>query len=344
MNHEKLFDLVCAAKDAKGNKFTFDGKLVTPEKYTKTITKAVQAFVHQETGIIDPNNKKRSIQAFEGSSTLPELTKDVFNVTMQINEYDLLWQKSYKGIQLKKGQLSWEISDVSTGIVFLLIPEGGKIQYEKISGLTAPVHISKYGAALGITWETIEGRKLYKFVDQMESMRSALFTLWADIHYTLLATAGALNTISWQGSGTDRIIDRDIATLNLGALSNGTANKDKNFGVTATSQYLLYAGPALKARLNAAFRMTSVQATSGQGMQGVTIDFNIAPLYTFNSGIAANKALLVLPGRKIQNAMYLRELGLSKRDIETLNEFRTYWTAFGAAVGDTDQIYELSFA
>jgi hypothetical protein len=40
----------------------------------------------------------------------------------------------------------------------------------------------------------------------------------------------------------------------------------------------------------------------------------------------------------------MRELGLSKQEIESLNELRTYWTAFGAVVADKDQVYELAFA
>lgn len=347
MREEKLFDLVCGHHDAKGKPFKFEtskGEVTIDEdSYNGILNKAIQAFVHKEIAISN-NSTKKTIQAFEGSSALPKLTKDVFNVTMQVKEFDLFWQNAYKGVKLKKGQLEWEIANVTTAITFLEIPEGGKVQFEKVSGSKISATIVKYGAGLGITWETIEGRKLYRFVEQMEDMRAELYTLWANIHYGLLATAGATNPITWQGTASDRVIDRDALTLNEGGYQLGLVNKDKGYGDTANTMFQLYCDPKLRARIKAALRMTSGEATAGQGIQGVTVDYNIVPYFTFNSNIPANKALLVLPGNKIQNAAYMRELGLSKQDIESLNELRTYWTAFGAIVGDNDQVYELAFA
>ena len=77
--------------------------------------------------------------------------------------------------------------------------------------------------------------------------------------------------------------------------------------------------------------------------QGQIVTGNIKPIFTYNSAILANKGILVLPGRKIQNSVYLNELGFSRQEMESLNELRTYWTAFGAIIADTDQVFELSF-
>lgn len=342
MNIEKFFDFICAKHDAQGESFKFDGKKVTPKIAENVIVKSLQAFMHQ-VGQANPANKEAKIQAFQGSSTLPQLTKDVFNVTMAVDNFDLLWQKVFRAITLKKGQLSWEICDVASSIIFKLIPEGGKVEFEKITGDKAIVDINKYGAGLGITWETIEGRKLYKFVEQMRATRAALYTLWANIHYGLLATAGATNPISYATAGAT-VLENDILTLNNGALALTTAVKDSGYGDMANARLEIFASPSLRARFNAAFRATNSIVAGGQNVLGQVIDFNITPNYTYNSNIPANKALLVLPGQKIQNSVYMRELGLSKREIESLNELRTYWTAFGATVGDNDQVYELAFA
>ena len=346
---EKIFDFICAERDADGDNFSWEIKtkegknkkiIVTPKISTNYKTKALQAFIHN---VVQKETEERKIQAFEGSSSLPQLTKDVFNVTMAVPEYDLLWQNSYRGIKLMKGQLNWEITDVSSGVAFKLIPEGGKVEYRELTGAVAIVGIDKYGAALGITWETIEGRKLYRFVEQMEDARSKLFGLWGNVHYNLLYLASLSNLITWQGVVADRQIDRDIATINKGTADCGRLNKDKGYGDTANNRFLLYADPDLRPRIMAALRATSIDVTQF-GPRGITIDAKVNPYFTYNDAILDNKALLVLPGQKIQNAVYLKELGLSKKDIETLNELRTYWTAFGAAIGDTDQVFELSFA
>ena len=359
MKTDLLFDVVVhmlndetAGTNFKGE---FGGKQLTlnPRQQATVVNKAIQAFMHgfDKEAIGLPGTEKRKIQAFWGSSDLPQVTKDVFTVFNQVPNYDLLWQEAFKGISLKKGELSWEIDTLTSGVEFKLVPEGGKVEFHKFEGTATTAKIQKYGAGTGVTWETVEGRKLHKFVEQMEMVRAALYTLWANIHYGLLATAGATNQIAWQGIATQSQLDRDIQTINYGYLTLGAALKDSGYGDLANARMLLYGSPALKSRWNRAFRATDrdkYAQSSGvaaiAGDSGQVIEYNVEPRYTYNTNIPANKGLLVLPGNKIQNAVYLNELGLSRKEIESLNELRTYWTAFGAIIGDNDQVYELSFA
>lgn len=353
MNLEKLFDLMVHRHDTPGE--PFDGvSAVLQEKVIKT---AIQSFMHK-TGSLgfdghgnpSPFESRRAIQAFSGSSDLPELTKDVFSVTAKTPNFDLAWQNAFKGMSLKKGDLSWEIAEVSAGGGFVLIPEGGKVKIESIAGETALVKVNKYGYGLGVTWETVEGRKLYAFVDAMEQARAKMYKGWADVHYTLLDTAAALNTTAWQGIVTDPTLDRDIATINAGAFAIAEATKDSGYGDTANASMILYISPKYRARMEAALQATRGDIITGRPVgaagskAGQSIDWNVEIRYTFNGNIAADKGVMVLPGNKIQNAIYLRELGLSRQEIESLSELRTYWTAFGAAVGDNTQANQLSFA
>jgi hypothetical protein len=360
MDYEKIFDLLMHMTDdeTKGSAYQFP---ISPKKTAKIntaqqmeiVNRSIQAFIFGINGKPKGDKEKEGrIQAFFGSSDLPILTKDVFNVTSQVPIYDILWQEAFKGVPLKKGQLSWEIATVgNSGVGFLAIPEGGKVEFNKFTGSKISVNIQKYGMGLGITWETIHGRKLYRFVEQLETVRSNLYTLWANIHYGLLATAGATNQVTYQGNTEQSKIDRDIQTINYGYNALATAVKDSGYGDVANSEMILYHGTALKGRIGRALRATDrdkyaqssgVAATAGDS--GALIEFNVTSRTTLNSNVPANKALLVLPGHKIQNSVYLREMGLAKQDIETLNELRTYWTAFGAAIGDNDQVYELAFA
>lgn len=352
-NLEKLFDLAIHLRENEGQ--PFDG--VDYKKLDGILRTSVQAFIHEpgqialdRFGRMLPREQKMAIQAFSGSSDLPQLTKDVFDVTAKTPNFDLAWQQAFKGMSLRKGQLSWEIADVETGGTFELIPEGEKVKFESLSGSKATVDVKKYGYGLGVTWETMEGRKLYAFVDQMEQARAKLYTLWANVHYGLLATAAAGTAVAWQGIATDPVVDRDIATLNTGAYTIGEATKDSGYGDTANAGYLVYVSPKYRARMEAA--LESVQANLNNGrpagaagsVAGSALRWNVEVRYSFNGNIPADKAVMVLPGNKVQNAVYLRELGLSKQDIESLNELRTYWTAFGAAVGDNNQTALLSLS
>lgn len=346
---ERTFDLLVHMRENPEEDYVLDKKkniVLNRKQQGAVLQKAIQAFM-QSVAVKDQDGK--IIQAFSGSSDLPVLTKDVFNVTQEVPNFDTLWQASYRGVPLRRGQLSWEIADVSAGFSFELIPEGGKVKFHSISGATADAKIAKYGMGIGVTWEMIEGRKLYAFVDLLMQTRAALNILWADTHYGLLATAAATVPVAWQGAATDPIIDRDIATINVGYTTIGDATKDKGYGDTANMPMLLYASPLLKARLMQAFRATSSDIVSGRrdgaasSVAGQVVEYAVTPRFSWNTNIPADKAIMVLPGNKIQNSVYLRELGLSERDIETLSELRTYWTAFGAIVGDADQTAELAF-
>lgn len=339
---ERVFDVVQHRREHPGEAYTkFKSGPLNANEQDVFIRRALQAFIH---GVADINSTGLvSVQAFAGSSDLPKLTKDVFDVTTKVDNFDLAWQDSFKGIPLRKGQLSWEITDVEQAITFKQIPEGGKVEFGSFTGdkVTASVH--KYGAGVGMTWEIIEGNKLYAFVERLEVTRAKLYGLWADVHYGLLNAGAAQNTVAWQGAGTDKQIDRDIATLNQGAYTIGNACKNKGYGDTANAPMILYISPQYKARINAALK-TGQSDIVVSGGKGVSVNWPIEVRYTFNSKITTGKGLLVLPGHKIQNAVYLRELGLSKQEIDSLNELRTYWTAFGAVVADDEQCAQLSFS
>lgn len=346
---ERVFDLWVHMNENAGDAYIFDKKKDIKLNYKQqgaVLHKSIQGFF-QGVGVLDEGGS-RVIQAFSGSGDLPQLTKDVFNVVNTVPNFDTFWQMAFQGIKLRKGQLSWEIADVASGIVFELIPEGDKAKFYGISGNIVTAKIDKYGAGIGVTWEMIEGRKLYQFIDLMGQVRDRLMKLWADIHYGLIATASLGQTVAYQGVATDPVLDRDIATLNLGYTTIGDATKDKGYGDTANAAMVLYLSPNLKARTNHAMRVTTADVAGGRtggagAAPGTTVEFNIAPRFSWNSAIPTNKGLLVLPGNKIQNAAYIQELSLNEKDISTLSELRTYWSAFGAIIADADQTAELSF-
>ena len=338
MDYDKLFEL--AYGYANGTSVKVGKHVLNPSQAQNAFYKSVQAFFRAPGQKVDND---RIIQAFSTSSDFAAVTKDIFNVTTEVTNYDILWQDAFRSIGLKKGQLSWEIHTATDGITFNEIPEGGKIEYLGMNSSKTTVSVKKYGAGLGVTWETIEGRKVYLFIEQMETARSAYYNKLGAIHYGLLATAGATNAVTYQGSSGDSVLDRDIQTLNKGYEEISDDNKDSGYGDTVNARYILYSAPTLRSRINRALRATSAEVAN-LGGRGQVVDANIDPKYTWSSQITANTALLVLPGKKIQNAEYMGMTSFEKMDQDSLNKFKAYWTAFGAAIGDNDQVYQLSFA
>lgn len=337
MDYNKLFDVAVALKE--GGTHKIGGKTLSQNELENVFHGSLQAFMNAPVEVV--NNKK--IQAFTTSADLATVGTDVFNNFTQVANYDLVWQEAFKSISLQKGQLSWEIHTSSIGTVFTEIPEGGQIVYRGMQSEKETVKVKKYGMGLGITWEVLEGRKIYRFIELVEDARSKLYNTWAAVHYGLLATAGATNQVAYQGAVTDSVLDRDILTINEGANQIGAALRDSGYGDTANSRFIMYASPVLRGRLNRATRATSAEVASLTG-SGQVVDANVDLRFTWNNNITANTALLVLPGFKIQNAAYMVSKEMQREEQESLNLLKAYWTAFGAAIGDNDQVYELSFA
>ncbi len=338
MKFEKMFDLAnnMSAEEPENITLSAGGKdkEFTPKQQTRIFRKAIQAFIHK----VATGTKEKAIQAFSGSTDVTKLTKDVFNVTGATPNYDLGWQRVFRGIRLMKGQLNWEIADVAEYSEFELTPEGAKCKIGSASGSSIIVGIKKYSKGIGFTWEMMEGRQLYRFIEQLLGLRDKLYLLWANIHYGLLGVAAATNPISWQ-AGTNNI-DRDIATINLAAATITSATKDKGYGDTAQAQLVMYVSPLLRDRMDAALKATRQELVMGGAKQSAPVSWLVDVVYTYNSNIPVNKFVMVLPGNKIQNAVYMQELGLTETSIETLSKINTYWTAFGAIVADNDQCAE----
>jgi hypothetical protein len=348
-NIELLFDILChgADEETMGTNFSFDvkGKKVSldPIQQKKVVHKGIQAFLW---GIgLEEENKgiKTRVQAFSGSSAVTQLTKDVFNVTQAVEVFDVYWDRAFKSIPLKKGQFDWEIANVTSGITYQLIPEGSKVKFYGIGGTKVSASVQKYGTGLEITFETIEGRKLYKFVDLMEQQRAALYKLWATVHYGLIGTAATANQYDWQGESTDTQLQRDILTLNKICYEVGKACKDKWYGDTANGRFILYADPIYKARIMNALNATAADVIRS-GAKGETVSYMIDPYFTFDSNLTTDKITVGIPGNKTQNAVYLKDKSFKEQDMSTLSVLSSHWTMFGGIVADTDQWAEAAMA
>ena len=339
-------------EDREGNNLELNSTM-----QAEVIHKTVQCYIHDvATDYNDeryPDSRElRKIQAFTGTPDLPVLTHEVFNVTTNVNEFDTFWQDAYRSVELAPGELEWEIGEATSPITMEIIPEGGEVKIYRVTGETRTAKCYLRGAGLGNTWLASNNRKIFRFIDMMELARASYYKTWADVHYGLLATAskveqstGVAGQVTWQQipnstADTDgKAVYRDIATIDEGYYRIGNAVKDKAYsGEVANTEMLLYTNPRMRGRINNALRQIQNPESD------IILNSSIRPMYTYSSKIPADKGILVLPGNKIQNAIYLPELGLSERRIMSLDSIYTYWTAFGAIVADTDQVVELSFS
>jgi len=284
----------------------------------------------------------KAIQAFTGSTDLVKIETNVWNAFQETPNFDMLWQEAFRSVPLRKGQLEWTIGNVVSGVILQLLEEGEKVNYAKISGTSQKGSVDLYGSGLEMSWKTVEGRDLAGFYNAMMDFRNKRMKEYADLHYALLAAASLNETVSWQTGTT--ILDQDINTINLGYNTIGDATKDLGFGDTANVRMILYASPLLRSRINAAFRATASDVVRGGNKGQSLIDSNVDVRYSYNAAIPANKGVLVLPGNKIQNSVYMQEKSFERLNPDNLSWLKSSFTAFGAVVGEVAQTAELSFA
>lgn len=289
---------------------------------------------------------QKQIQAVSVSTDFDLLTTNAFNVTVEEDNFDMGWEAAFQDVPRDADKDFWELGTVHNGITFKKILEGERVEVDTITGDKVNIYVDYYGGALGFTDKAIRFRKLAQMLDAARAFRNKFYANKADNHYLLLATAAALNPVTWQGAVGDTQIIRDILTINEGAFQVGDVNKDKGYGDMANAPLLLYANPRDKARIEAAFVVTSnfLTASAGAGGSAVQItDQAIRRIYTYNANIVAGSPLLILPGRKSQkNEAMAPTSYVAPTDVLTLNTVQSVWSIYGAGVGDTDQCYQLT--
>jgi len=287
----------------------------------------------------------KKIQALASVSTdFDKLVSDAFNVTVEAEAFDLGYERVFRSVPLGTKQDHWDIYDVANGLQFRRIPEGDRIRVEGLSGTVATAHVDYYGGALGWTDAMIRYRKIAAMVDMALTFRNRFYSSKANNHYLLLAAAAVGNVTAYQGVVGDGQLRRDIQTLNRAAYDLANRCKDKGYGDTAAIQFVVYANPLDKARILSAMSATT-QMQAAVAAAAVIVQWNISPMFTFNSNIVAGSPIMVLPGNKIQMAEDLPPTTFTApKDVLTLNEVQSVWSIYGAAIGDTDQLQTLTLA
>lgn len=347
---ELLFDAVSYLYQGADGNFKFTDakgveKTAEPKQVQAFVGNKVHEYMLSGYSVVDGDNGKIAIQAFAGSTDLTKIDTNVWNAFQETPNHDMFWQEAFRTVPLRKGQLDWSIGTVTNGIALEILEEGKKVRYASISGTTVKGSVDLYGSGLMLSWKTIEGRDLAGFFNAMLEFKNKRMKEYADQHYGLLAAGASVNSaIDYQLTSDSAQLDRDIATLNEAYNTIGEANKDKGYGDTANTVMILYVSPRLKSRLNQALRVTSADMARSGGPGQVTVDANIVIRYTYNSAIAANKGLMVLPKYKTQNAVYMEDKSFEREDPDNLNWLKSSFTAFGGLVGDTDQMRTVDFA
>lgn len=300
------------------------------------------------TGAAEP---AQPIQAFTGVGDLPATANmPNINVASDFPYFDTGWRFAFRPIMLDDGQDSWTISHVKGPVTWVKLGEGGQVRTQDLSADEETFRVEDYGTELAFSRAVMQERRLYQFIQAVEQARAGYMKMLADAAYQALATAAPLNggTIA-QGTGATTL-EKDINTINAGTSKIAVDLKDKFMGLMQ-ARYILFVPESRENRALRAVGATADQMLLGRQASGdvVTVNRSITVIPTLAEAIAgatnaSTNGILVLPGNDIQFATRtgadLRQY--MERAAKSENVIRTFFTTWGLAIGDSQQVVQLA--
>jgi hypothetical protein len=284
---------------------------------------------------------REKIQAFAVSTDFPKLLNAAYTVTVAELQYDLGYEAAFQEVPIGPNEDSWDIYNVTNGITFNLIPEGGRIKIDKMSGAIQTAHTDYYGGAIGWTHKLITKRKIAAMMQIATMFRNNYFQNKASNMYLLLAAGVAAavalyGVTAYQGAATLSQLQRDILTINRAVYTLSARCKDKGYGNTAQIPLVGYAHLLDQDRIAAA--MTATAATQQvNGQVGQTVKRQISWIFTLDSNLTSGSPFIVIPKNQTQYANPMAPTSFTAPiDILTLNTMQSVWAEYGAAIGDVD--------
>lgn len=322
---------------AKARKLSESERAESAEK----LNKVIGAFMKR------PEKKWKEVaNNFMTSSDIPVSVTDTASIFRNVGNYDMGWGQAFMDVSLEQGRDFWEIEDMTSGLTFRKVPEGGRIQVEGLAATLAIVRCDSYGGAIGWTDQMIRYRRFPAMQAKAEYFRDELAKDKAKRHYSLMAgTITSGRTTSYDTTGSNAL-EKDINTINNACYALTARLKDTYVGDPLMQELIMYIEPTLWARISRALRQIG-QDVPGQPPR---IPFNIRYVPTFNSYLTdtggnstTTSALLVLPGYKNQKATAMEPTSYFDFDIQTRTYVQAVWTDYGAAA-EGQQIQKVLFA
>ena len=301
-------------------------------------------------------HKQHRIDAFTTRDDIAQPDRLTFRVFADVPYSDEFWRPAFSPVTVEAQEREWEIHNVNNPITWQKIPEGGQVRTQSVTSDKATYSLDDYSTEIGFTRQVMTGRRLYLFIEALMQARASYLKTLSEAHYEVLRTASRTGTgteIAWAAAPPDSILDRDIATINAGLSKIAQDLKDVTENLMSMV-YILYCPEQVEERMIAALRARTQQLVEGRAAGAaseVKRKVMVAPTLSGKFGNpavpaeAANRAILIYPGRKLQAADDGTMLDTYRvTDPKSRNDCRTFWATWGIAAADSRQAVELALA
>lgn len=254
-------------------------------------------------------------------------------------ELDLGWMNLFQFVDMRaSSQPNFEIIDTNAGMTFSQVKPGEKIKIRRdFSEASTPVPYVTFGDGIGILDDWLRFQQFWNIEQVTAEANANAWDKMAELHYALFTSLGA---------GIDESFDTDdTITFNAAAASIARGLRTSGYGVGQSAQFWIVCAPEHVGRI-----LKMLDATSGSNL--VAFGVNKVPIAWTVAGVIATTHVpanstdyyLVLPGRKIQRAVWKDLTVESERDIYSRAQDWVYHMQFNAAIGNSAQVRRVKFA
>lgn len=291
----------------------------------------------------DRNPKlKAAIQAFATKGDFPAEVLQILQKFNVSTDYDLGYESIFDIRDFTgTNQSGFKILDVENGLTFSKVLTGEKVKVYKMGGAVSTISFDTYGGALGWSRTLIDDQQYWTMEDTAMAFRNKAYSSRAQAFYDLLDAVPASQDLAWQAvtpSGvpnTDKDYNaiRDANTIEKACETILLACKNKGYGITAKSQFVISAPIQLQGRINRALTYLA-QAVQGSQKQ---VSYNVTAQFTMMQS-SSSKYYVVLPKQKMKGG-YRMDLTLyGDFDILAYTDLMAGYMRYGGGIGDINQI------
>jgi hypothetical protein len=282
-----------------------------------------------------------AIQAFGTSGDFPTRINEIFEKFHLTTMYDAGWEqvfdvKDFTGTN----EAGWDIVDVEDGLTFRKVPIDGKARIYKMAGAKVSVEFDIYGAGLGWHRTLIDDKKWWTLEDNAVAFRNKYYSDKAAIFYALIEAVSSAQNVTWQNpepstlANTNELYtaNRDAQTLNKAVETLIGNVKDKGYGITLATPFIVLTSYQIAGRINRALSLM-LQAVAGSATQAI---YRFTPVVTTMLA-SSSYYYVILPKVKAQAGNRMDLTIFNKFDEESYSDVAIGWGRYAGAIGDEEQ-------
>lgn len=306
----------------------------------KKVLGAFQMFMRA----IDRNKDLRgAYQAFTTKGDFPPEVLMILEKFHAIGDFDLGYEQVFDIRDFTGTKESgFDILDVSSSLVFAKIPVGDKIKVFKATGSKISVGFDRYGGGLGWDKTWLDDGKYWALEDTAIEFRNKAYLKRSQAYYSLIEALPLGKNVVWQAptpttlanTNVDYAVSRDINTIQKACDEILEEVKNKGYGVTANSPFVIVTPNVLRPRMERAISHLNQQFAGSSR----ALTYNVKPVYTLMLTKSNADYYVCLPGKKLKGGYRMDLTLFNMLNILSYIETIAGWMRYGGAIGDTAQL------